>query len=241
MVLLAVAGLSASYAQSAPPVIEISALRLGDMDLPPLFYAEVLKDAGGKEVTVFRPLEVGDNTRGGVQKIPLLQPLRLYIGDPQVRDGKGMKPWQEVPVRSAGGRMMVLFYFDSKGEPAHRFLDDSATAHPASSVRIVNCSDEAVGLSLGGQRTAVPPGKEAISVPALDAQGRFDFAFFSSSSVHPVPKRLYFPGKAGRLLVVYSLVPKVAPTGETLPSGSDEVRRVTESQARRLFDQAPEK
>lgn len=235
------AGLSAVCAQSPPPVFELSVLRFGDVEVPPLFYAEVAKGQGGKETMVFHPLKVGDSPVREVQKIPLLPAVNLYTGDPDARDGIGMKPWLEVPAPSAGERLLLLVYFDAKGQPARRFLDDSARAHPAGSVRVVNCSDETAGFSVGGAGVSVAPGKEVLATPSPDAQGRFDFSFSSALSGGSPPKRLYFPGKSGRLLVVFGLVQKSVPTGKMLSDGSDEMKHSLEPLARRLFDQAPEK
>lgn len=241
MAILAAVAVSTCYAQTPPPDFELSALRLGDVEVPPLYYAESSKGPDGKVATVFHPLQIGDGARRGPQKIPLQPPVKLYTGDPQVAGGKGMKSWMEVPVRSAEDRLLLLVYLDSNGQPSHRFLDDSAAIHPAGSVRVVNCLNVPVAFSAGNGKVSVPPGAEAAAVPRRDPQGRFDFAFFPDGSTQALPKRLYFPGEAGRLLVVYSLFPDLLPTDGTLQDGSQEMKRVLEPSARRLFDQAPEK
>jgi len=231
----------ASTAPRETPTFELAALRLGDMELPELYYAEVTKGADGKAVTTYKPLEIGSGARTVSNTIPLTSPLRIFSGDPSVKDGLGMKIWADVPAGSAGEKVLLLFFFDPNGQMAHRFLEESAKAHPASTVKALNLTAESMNFATGSQQTTVPAGQSAMITPALDVEGRFYLTVLTSPSIPPTPKRIYFPGKEGRLLLVYSLSPAEEPTGRTLPDGNEEMKRVLKPFAHRIFDQTPEK
>lgn len=231
----------ASTAPRETPTFELAALKLGDMEQPALYYAEVTKGADGKDVTTYKPLEIGSGARPVSNTIPLTSPVRIFSGDPLVKDGLGMKSWDDVPAGSAGEKILLLFFFDPNGQMTHRFLEESARAHPAGTVKALNLTAESMNFATGSQQAAVSAGQSSMTTPALDTEGRFFLTVLTGPAIPPTPKRLYFPGKAGRLLLVYSLSPAEEPTGRTLPDGNEEMKRVLKPFAHRIFDQTPEK
>ena len=71
----------ASTAPRETPTFELAALKLGDMEQPALYYAEVTKGADGKDVTTYKPLEIGSGARPVSNTIPLTSPVRIFSGD----------------------------------------------------------------------------------------------------------------------------------------------------------------
>ncbi len=238
--------LSAAHAQKTDvktkeaPAIELSAIQLGQFAMPELFYAVFVDGPDGKPKKEFRTLPVSNGARGAVTRIPFVQPLALYTASPDSADAAKMKSYVEIPARSAGDKLLLLFYADRHGQPQRIFLDDSPSAHPEGSVRMVNLTSGRVAFSAGGPSIPVDPGASALGRPVLNADGRFPFIHIEErpgeKSYTAPTKLLRFNQPGQRMLVVFALMPAELATGEQRPDGSGGTKTVLLPEAYRMFD-----
>lgn len=217
------------------PTFELSAIQLGEMEIPPLYYAEVKRGPDGKELRTFVPFPLSNGVRGPVAKISLVPPVKLYTGKLEPAGKPDMKPFLDVPASSPKDRLLLVFYLDREGRQKHGFLNDSETAHPQGSVRVANFDTDPIAFFVGGPTIQVPPHGEAKAVPVINAEGRFPFVHFVDRPGQPryqAPlKLLRFRSPDQRLLVLYTAIPTAVQTEE--PGGE---KIAFEPTASRLYD-----
>jgi hypothetical protein len=245
LVLLIALLFAANPVHAAPPPKEIpsfalSAVRLGDFEIPPLFYLDVKLGADGKEVRTYVPLPVSSGSRGVPSKVSLVPPLRIYTGTFDAKGKPDVKPYLDIPAGSPGDRLLLVFYLDSQGRPQSRFLDDSEAVHPPGSVRVVNFGSDRIAFTVGGGNMMVAPGGEAKAAPVNKSDGRFPFVYFTDTpgeTPKPSPTKLLrfrWPGQ--RMLVLYTSMPVEVATGQQNPDGTNATTKGYEPIAYRLFD-----
>lgn len=217
------------------PTFELSAIQLGEMEIPPLYRVDVKRGPDGMEQRTFVPFPLSNGVRSPVVKIPLVPPVKLYTGTMDPAGKPDMKPFLDIPAGSPKDRLLLVFYLDRDGLQKHGILNDSETAHPQGSVRVANFDTDRIAFSVGGPTIQVPPHGEAKSVPVVNAEGRFPFVHFVDRPGQPryqAPlKLLRFRSPDQRLLVLYTAMPTEIPTGEP-----GEVKIAFEPVATRLYD-----
>lgn len=235
---------AAQPSSAEPPSFTLSAIKIGNAKVPPLYYNGFAIDENGKKKAHFLPLPVGVGSRGPSVEIPLQPSVRLYTGKISPENQAEMNPVFTVPVKSARERMLLVFYQDEALKEHHAFIDDSSAAHPAESVRFVNLASRRVTFSVGGAGLTVTHGEEKVAEPALDDSGRFPF-FCESEEVFGHPSRseanrLRLVSKKHRLLVLYAPISLEVPTDRLGPDGNPLMEIRHEPQACRFYDLAEE-
>ena len=222
------------------PTFEFSAIRIGEFEVPPLYYLEVKPGPDGKPVRTFLPLAVVSGSRGQPAKVSLVAPVQIHTGTFDAKGKPDMKPYLDVPASSPKDRLLLVFYLDKQGKPQRTFLDDSAAAHPPGSVRVANLGTERIAFTVGGASILVAPGGDAKAWPVNGSDGRFPFIdYVVIPGEHPVPSstkllRFRLPGQ--RMLVIYTTMPVDVLTGQQNPDGTSATRKGLETIAYRLFD-----
>lgn len=234
---LLLAGSLFAQAPKEIPKFELSAIQLGEMEIPPLYYTDVKRGTDGKEQRTFVPFPLSNGIRGPVEKISFVPPVKLYTGQVDTTGKPDMKPFLDVPADSPKDRLLLVFYLDREGRQKHGFLNDSETAHPQGSVRVANFDTGSISFFVGGPTIQVPPHGEAKAVPVINAEGRFPFVHFVDRPGQPqyqAPlKLLRFRSPDQRLLVLYTAMPVGIASGD---EGAGEIKIGFEPVASRLYD-----
>lgn len=226
---------AASPLDAAPPpkeipAFELSAIRLGDFEIPPLFYLDVKTGLDGKDLRTYHPLSAPNGSRSPAFKVSLVPPVRIFTGTFDAKGKPDMQSYLGIPATTPKDRLLLVFFLDKQGKPQRMVLDDSAAAHPAGSVRTVNLGTGRVAFSAGGANRIVPPGGEAKTLPAVKSDGRFPFILFlepPGDKPYQSPTKLFrFRLPGSRLLVFHTILQVDLPTGERRPDGTEITNKV---------------
>ena len=222
--LSAASPLHASPPPKEIPTFELAAIRLGDFEIPPLFYLDVKNGLDGKQVRTFQPLSAPNGSRGPVFKVSLVPPVKLFTSEVDTKGKPDMQPYLDIPATTPKDRLLVVFFLDKQGKPQRMVLDDSAAAHPAGSVRAVNLGTGRIAFSAGGANIIVPPGGEAKTLPVVKGDGRFPFILFlepPGEKPYQSPTKMFrFRVPGSRLLVFHTILQVDLPTGERRQDGT---------------------
>lgn len=192
------------------PKFELSALQIGSFQVSNLYWIDVVFDKEGKQVKTFQPLNVSNGSRGPTAQVPLVPPVKLYTGSFDQNGVPQMKPFLDIPVKSAKDRLLLVFHQNAKGEVQQSFLDDSEKAHPAGSVRFVNFSSDPLAFSVGGAALRVSPGGGVNAIPVANAEGQYPLKYYVQTlgnSTYQAPTKLLRMLRPNqRLLVLYAVL-----------------------------------
>lgn len=229
LIIALIAGVASSAAsQPAPnqkdlPTIQVSALEIGSLDVPPLYWKQITFDENGDPVESYNRLTISSGSRGDTTDITLLAPTYLYTGNFEPDGEPNMQPAVEIPAEAPGDRFLVVFFHDENGRLLRRVIDDSAESHPAGTVRVINFGKERLVFNAGGENQPVPADGDAVSKPIVNEQGRFPFVYYTSrnNKVFRAPSKLLrLRHTSSRLLVLYANLREANDTGEVNPDGS---------------------
>jgi len=235
---------SAAHAQQTSdaeelPTVQVSALEIGNLDLPPLYWKQITFNEEGDPVESFNRLPVSSGSRGGTTDITLLAPTHLYTGTFGPEGEPNMQPVVEIPAEGADDRFLVVFFHDANGQVIRKVIDDSAESHPAGSVRLINCSPTRLVFNVGGENKVDPPDGDSVAEPVVNDTGRFPFVYFTNQAgrvVRAPSKLLRLRDSNARLLVVYGNLREENETGEVKPDGSPVTEVSYAPIAYRLYD-----
>jgi len=234
---LAVAGsLPAQSPEEEIPMIEVSVCKITEDEMPDMFLLN--------EEKKFVPLPVGSFSRGTGLEVPRGESLVIYTGTFNDAEEPDMKPLFSVKTGQNQEQALVLLYHNFDGSIGHTIIDDSAEAHPARSVRVINVSPYPMTFIVGDERKNVPPNEQAVASPRLDENGRFPFVYRSvieNDQVYTAPvKNLTFRRDNSRLLILYTALKEVNQTDPDDPD-KDQFQNVDRIEyvptAFRIYDQ----
>ena len=222
------------------PTFELAAIQLGDVGIPPLYYLEVKPGLDGKEQRTFKPLGVPPVSRGQTVEVSSAPTTQLYTGTFDAKGNPDMKPYLDIPGISPKDRLLLVFSLDRDGKTKSTFLVDSASSHPAGSVRFVNFGTDRMAFSVGGAATIVLPGADAKAMPVINSDGRFPFIQFlatpgEKTSQSPT-KLLRFRSPGERLLVLCTTMQVEVETGQIDANGTKVTRKERMPMPYRLYD-----
>jgi len=231
--LLAAAGsLGAQGAAEEIPMIDLSVCNITSEEMPALYVMNELEQ--------FVPLPIGDFSRGTSIGVPKADSVVLYTGTFDEEGEPNMKPAITIPTAGIEDKALLLVYNNPDGSMGQTTIDDSETAHPANSVRVLNVSPYPMTFSAGTEPKEVAPRQQAIVNPQLDENRRFAFVYrsvLSDGEVYTSPiKKLSLRSENARLLVLYTALKKVT-LADREDSNSEEADIIEyEPTAYRLYD-----
>ena len=234
---------SSAFAQTNTkeiPKFTLSATQVGDFKLPQLYYLMTSIDSHAKLQQDYLPLGVTCGTRGSTSAISLVSPVKIYTGTFSAAGVPQMQPYLDVPVKTAKDRLLLVFHLDRDGRVLTTFLDDSETAHPAGSIRLVNFGTEQVAFSAGAAVTSIAPGGEGKAAPVVNADKIYPFVLYvgqSGQNPKPQPTALMrVSNPRDRVLILYTMIPADIPTGQVDATGKAITKKGYTPIAYRIYD-----
>lgn len=239
--LLAPLLLPAQRPQVTPPEIPrfaLSITAIGFETVPELYWLDLEYDMYGKEIRQYKPISIGLGSRGETVDIPVQPPLHLYKLQ-NGETGPTYVPIINLTKREKDDRILVVFFRKESGEQGIHYIDDSAAAHPAQTVRVLNLSNTNMAVTVGAAPVLVRPDTlESLGKPLFTEGTRFHFTFgvnLPDQGTWQSPMRnLRFRNPEQRLLIIYTMLPSFEEI--TSPDGRTRSQRVLRPEAYRMYD-----
>lgn len=220
------------------PRFSLSITAIGFDTAPELYWLDLEYDMYGQEIREFKPVSVGLGARGETVEIPIKPPLHLYRQQPG-EPAPQYTPVLTLSTREKDDKILAVFHRKPDGASGIHYVDDSAAAHPAQTVRVLNLSDINMAATIGGDTILVRPNAlQSLGKPVFTEGTRFHFTFgvtLPDQGAWQAPTRnLRFRREDQRLLIIYTLLPAFEEV--TTPNGAVRSQRVLRPEAFRMYD-----